>query len=223
MSFITLEEVNKEYHDGSQTLSVLRDLSLQIKKGDMVSIMGRSGSGKTTLMHILAGLIPINSGRYIFEQRTLDWQSERVRRDFRNTHIGYITQNTVLLDDRNVAENIVIPLSYSSSTKKEMLSKVESIADLLNIKPFIYQNVSRLSGGERQRVAIARAIIKDQAILLADEPTGSLDEKSEAEILSIFSRLNAQGRTIVIITHDKAVADSCTTHYRLLDGLLHQE
>lgn len=220
MTYIKLSHIKKDYQDGKKPLHVIRGINMTIHQGDMVSIMGRSGSGKTTLLHILAGLLLPNEGEYYFMDRLLNIQNQDEMRDFRRRNIGYITQEDVLLYDRNVEKNILLPSLFMKYNKKQTKDEVKELADKLNISELLNKKPLNLSGGERQRVAIARALLGKKNMLLADEPTGALDEEAERDVLTVFKRLNSEGMTIVIVTHDKAVSDVCNKHFYLKDGML---
>lgn len=220
MQCIKIDHIRKDYLNGEKTLHVLRDMEMTLQQGDMVSIMGRSGSGKTTLLHILAGLLRPDSGEYYYMGRPLDMQSRKVMRDFRMQNVGYITQDDVLLYDRNVEQNIMLPSMFVKHNTKQVRNEVNNLAEKLHIVSLLNKNPRELSGGERQRVAIARALLGKKKILLADEPTGFLDEEAEQDVLDVFKFLNTEGMTIVIVTHDNAVSAVCNTHFYLRNGML---
>ncbi|PTX48308.1 putative ABC transport system ATP-binding protein [Melghirimyces profundicolus] len=217
---ITLKDLTKSYRSGERKIDVLKELDLEIEQGDMLAIMGRSGSGKSTLLNILAGLDTPDSGTYRYHQTYVSEMNGNERAKFRRQNIGFIVQNYALVDSKNVFENIALPLRYSKLSKKEIKNKVEHMLMELNITKLKHKAVDTLSGGEMQRVAIARALIQDPALILADEPTGSLDVQTESEILDIFTKLNQQGKTLVIVTHDQVVADHCHNTYYMQDGMV---
>lgn len=211
-----LNKINKRISNRN----ILKDLDLNIKEGDSIAITGRSGSGKTTLLNIIGGLTKFDSGKLIFENENLAEFNIDDLSEYRKNNIGFITQNFNLLDDRNVFENIALPLYYDDIDKKEIKKRVKVALKKVNMEKFIYSQINNLSGGEKQRVAIARAIIKDPKIILADEPTGALDEETENEILYIFDNLKKYGATLIIVTHDYNVANHCDRIYNLKDGKL---
>lgn len=198
--------------------NILKDLDLNIKEGDSIAITGRSGSGKTTLLNIIGGLSKFDSGKLIFENENLAEFNIDDLSEYRKNNIGFITQNFNLLDDRNVFENVALPLYYEDIDKREIKKRVKIALKNVNMGKFVYSEINNLSGGEKQRVAIARAIIKNPKIILADEPTGALDEETENEILHIFDNLKKRGSTLVIVTHDYNVANHCDKIYNLKDG-----
>lgn len=200
--------------------NILKDLDLNIKEGDSVAITGRSGSGKTTLLNIIGGLTKFDSGKLIFKNKNLAEFNIDDLSDYRKNYIGFITQNFNLLDDRNVFENVALPLYYYDVDRKEIKKRVKTALKKVNMEKFVYSEINTLSGGEKQRVAIARAIIKNPKIILADEPTGALDEETENEILYIFDNLKKYGTTLIIVTHDYNVANHCNRIYTLKDGKL---
>ncbi|MDA8352886.1 MAG: ABC transporter ATP-binding protein [Firmicutes bacterium] len=215
---ITLKDLRKSYEVGERQVDVLNGLDLEIKQGDMLAIMGRSGSGKSTLLNILAGLDTADSGVYQYKQVYISEMNGNQRAQFRKKHIGFIVQNFALIDSKNVFENIALPLRYSKLSRGEIRDRVDRVLADLRITELQSKAVDTLSGGEMQRVAIARALIQNPDLILADEPTGALDEQTEAEILDIFAKLNQQGKTLVVVTHDQVVADYCQQIYYMQEG-----
>ncbi|MGC6585005.1 ABC transporter ATP-binding protein [Paenibacillus sp. Dod16] len=212
---LELKQITKYFKNGIEYTKILDCLDLEIKKGSSIAIRGKSGSGKSTILNILGGLIDFEEGDMIFEGKSLKGMTVNEKAEYRKKNIGFITQNFHLLDDRNVYENIALPLRYFKISNKEIKSMVEKVANDLEIKHILKRQIINLSGGERQRVAIARAIVKNPSILLADEPTGSLDEETEESILNIFDMLHKKGMTLVIVTHDNSVAVCCQMIYEL--------
>lgn len=215
---ITLKDLRKSYEVGERQVDVLNGLDLEIKQGDMLAIMGRSGSGKSTLLNILAGLDTADSGVYQYKQVYISEMNGNQRAQFRKKHIGFIVQNFALIDSKNVFENIALPLRYSKLSRGEIRDRVDRVLADLRITELQSKAVDTLSGGEMQRVAIARALIQNPDLILADEPTGALDEQTEAEILDIFAKLNQQGKTLVVVTHDQVVANYCQQIYYMQEG-----
>lgn len=215
---ITIKKLKKSYLVGKRRIDVLKGLDLEIEQGEMIAIMGRSGSGKSTLLNIMAGLNTSDGGTYLYKQENVSEMNRDELADFRKRNVGLVLQNYALIDSKNVFDNIALPLRYSKHPKKEIKEKVNQI--LADLKITVLQNkaVDTLSGGEMQRVAIARALIQNPDLILADEPTGSLDEQTEREILELFTSLNQQGKTLVIVTHDKEVADCCHKIFYIRDG-----
>ena len=215
---IDVRHLNKIYDNDGVITQVLFDINLKIKSGEFVSIMGPSGSGKSTLMHILGLLDRPTSGEYFFNGHNINELSDNQLANLRNQSIGFVFQSYNLIQQLTVAENIEIPLYYqdrpeaeSRAVARELAARV-GLADRLEHKPF------ELSGGQQQRVAIARALVNDPLVILADEPTGNLDSTSGAEILRLFDDLNAQGRTIIMVTHDLGVGQRSRRTIRLRDG-----
>ena len=219
---IKLAHLSKSFQSGSKNLSVLHDLSLSVQSGEMIAIMGRSGSGKSTLLHILAGLISPDEGSYLFEEEETTWYDFEKWAAFRHEKIGYILQNNWLLFDRNVTKNIMLPLNFTNLTQDQKMNHISMLAQKLGIDDRMNHMPYQLSGGEQQRVALARALAMGAPLLLADEPTGSLDAQTEQEILDFFDQLHAGGKTIIIVTHDMDVARRCERVYRLENGKLSQ-
>lgn len=221
MSKLRLENVNKYYQSGSGTVHALKNVSLEIEQGELLAVMGRSGSGKSTLLKVLGGLTGIDSGCYYYDNKPLT-NKERHMSKFRNQHIGFIVQNYALLYDRTVFENVELPLKYAGVRKKLRESRVLEILEQVGLEDYEQRFPHELSGGECQRVAIARAIINNPEVILADEPTGALDEDTEGIILDIFKELNRDGKTIVIVTHDPVLAKKLHRVVYLNRGMIHE-
>lgn len=215
---IQIDNLKKSYKVGTREVEVLKGVHLKVDQGDMIAIMGRSGAGKSTLLQIMAGLEQGDSGTYRFRQERVSEMNLQELAAFRRRHIGLILQNYALIDSKNVFNNIALPLRYSKQSKDEIEEKVTEILSSLEIEKLRDHAVDMLSGGERQRVAIARALIQNPELILADEPTGSLDEETEREILALFQDLNQQGKTLIIVTHNQQVADSCHQTYHMREG-----
>lgn len=212
---IKIKNLCKSFKDGKNIKSILRNLNLSIKGGQAIAITGRSGCGKTTFLNILGGLLEFDSGSLVIDGEDISLLSIDILSDYRKKYFGFITQNFNLLDDRNVFENIALPLYYDSVNKRTIKKCVNEILIDLEISNLAQKNIQTLSGGEKQRVAIARALVKKPKIILADEPTGSLDEKTELDILKIFSKLKCSGITLIIVTHNQKVANYCDLVYEL--------
>lgn len=195
-------------------------INLTIKKGEFVTIRGKSGSGKTTLLNVIGGVISPKEGHYIFqgEKKEIQQYNNKELTEFRKRHIGYIVQHFALIDDMNVEENIDMPLIYQKISKKEKKIKLNDIMNRLEIADLARKLPYELSGGQKQKVAIARALIHKPEILIADEPTGALDERSGAEIIELLEEMNQQGVTIILVSHDKELAEKGNHLITLRDG-----
>lgn len=223
-SFIELNNIQKYYGLGKNKLHVLKSLSLEIKHGDFVMIMGKSGSGKTTLLNILGFLDKFDEGEYIFNGNNVTNLTEVERSHFRNKNIGFIFQQFHLINNLNIYQNIELPLLYDNKLgKKERLKKVENNLKMVGLLDKIKQFPNELSGGQQQRISIARALINDPQLIFADEPTGALDTNTSNEIMNILDSLNKQGKTIVMVTHDPDLKKYATKVVYLKDGVFTEE
>lgn len=223
-NFIQLNNIQKYYAIGKNRLHVLKSLSLEIKHGDFVMIMGKSGSGKTTLLNILGFLDKFDEGEYIFNGKNVTNLTEVERSHFRNKNIGFIFQQFHLITSLNIYQNIELPLLYDNKLgKKERLEKVENNLNMVGLLDKIKQYPNELSGGQQQRISIARALINDPQLIFADEPTGALDTNTSNEIMNILDSLNKQGKTIVMVTHDPDLRKYATKVIYLKDGVFTKE
>lgn len=215
---IKLKEATVSFGKEHQVLA-LKDVSLEIDKGNWVSILGPSGSGKTTLLNVISGKQPLNSGTCTVDGKTFNTLSEDERQDFRRNTIGFIFQNYRLFNQYTVLENVMLPqLPYQSRNTLE--TEAIKLLEKVGLNHRVNHLPEQLSGGEKQRVAIARALLNKPKILLCDEPTGNLDIENRDNILSIFSQLNEEGITIVTVTHDHEVAEKSNHQYFLRDGII---
>lgn len=215
---LNLQNIDKNYGKEPLIVPVLKDVSLEVAQGDYIAIMGPSGSGKTTLMNIIGCLDRASEGTYLFEEEDISEMNDDALSDLRLNKIGFVFQNFNLLNSQTAQENVALPLIYAGINKEERnlranvtLSKV-GLADRTTFKP------NQLSGGQKQRVAIARAIINNPKILLADEPTGALDQASGKQVMELFKTLNGEGVTIIMITHDANVASHAKKILHIIDG-----
>lgn len=215
---LELNGIYKNYLTGIMEVPVLKDINLEVEEGDYLAIMGPSGSGKSTLMNIIGCLDKPTSGLYLFDGIDISRQNDSALSDIRNKGIGFVFQNFNLLPRQTALENVELPLLYAKVRKKkrrqiamEALERV-GLGDRMDFLP------TQLSGGQKQRVAIARAIVNKPKILLADEPTGALDSKSGDQVMELFSKLNREGMTIVMITHEKAIAECANKTVVIYDG-----
>lgn len=213
-----LINITKVYTVGKVSYEVLRGVNLSIKRGDFLAIMGPSGGGKSTLLNILGLLDRPTSGSYIFEGREVSKLSSKELARIRNSKIGFIFQAFHLVPWATALENVLMPLLYGEGISQEKINYAKELLDRLGLGNYLNFRPPELSGGQQQRVAIARALINNPLLLLADEPTGNLDSKSSGEVMDILQELNAQGLTIVMVTHDQEIAKRAKEIKLLRDG-----
>ncbi|MBM7865408.1 putative ABC transport system ATP-binding protein [Heliobacterium gestii] len=219
---IDARNIIKEYTTGSGTLRVLDDVSLTVRQNDFLAILGPSGSGKSTLMNVLGCLDLPTSGEYHLDGIDVLRAKEEQLADMRNRKIGFVFQKFNLLPRLTAVQNVMLPLLYRGVDEGEAYEKAKEKLALLGLENRMTHRPNELSGGQQQRVAIARAIVGDPPLLLADEPTGNLDSKSSVDALNIFHELHGQGNTIVVITHDRDVAESLQQVVYIRDGKLYE-
>lgn len=220
---IRLEHIYKIYEMGENKVYALDDVSLHVAAHEFVSIIGPSGSGKSTLMNMLGCLDMPTQGRYFLDGTDINKKTDDELAEIRNKKIGFVFQGFNLLPKLTAVENVELPLIYSNVSTKERHEKAKAALAKVGLEGRIDHKPSELSGGQQQRVAIARALITDPPIILADEPTGNLDSKSGKEVMEIFKNLNANGNTIILITHDSGVAAQAKRVVRIQDGKLYEE
>lgn len=217
---LILNDITRVFGSNKNETSVLNGVSLHVKKGEMIGIMGPSGSGKSTLLHIIGCLDKQTSGSYQLDGVEVGTLSDQERARIRNKVFGFVMQQFALIEDETVLENVSIPLIFGGTKFFSIDRTAEDMLKRLHIDHLADKKVKTLSGGEKQRAAIARALVNDPDIILADEPTGALDSKTTQQIMELFLDLNQQGKTIIIITHDPAVAKCCPFKYHIIDGTL---
>lgn len=216
---IKLKNVKKIYNPNkANEFEALHGVSAEIKDGEMVAIIGKSGAGKSTLLHILACIDSFQEGEYYIDDILVKDLSESQYAKIRNEKIGMVMQDFALVEDFTAIENVMIPLNFSKQKIKDKKDKALAALKLVGIEDLAKKPCNKLSGGQKQRVAIARAIVNEPSMILADEPTGTLDTKTSAEIMELFKALNSQGRTVVIVTHDPKVAEQCNKIIEISDG-----
>jgi len=220
MALIELDHIVKTYDLGLSKVPALRDIHLQLERGEFVAVVGQSGSGKSTLMNILGCLDVPTAGRYRLSGRDVSELSDDELADVRNLEIGFVFQSFQLLPRASALENVELPLIYRGVSKKERRSRAKEALELVGLGDRMTHKPAELSGGQRQRVAIARALVTQPALLLADEPTGNLDSRTGEEIVRLFHDLHARGNTIVLVTHEPKLAARCPRAVRLVDGLV---
>lgn len=219
MELIELKNISKKY---SERFYALNNVNLKIKKNDFVSIMGTSGSGKSTLLNIIGFMDKASCGEYYFNGVKIDEFSNDKLSLIRNKNISFIFQNFALMKDYNVYDNVELPLLRRKMSEKCKREEIKKALKMVNIEEKINKMPHELSGGEQQRVAIARALVSGAEIILADEPTGALDRKTGEDIMNILLKLNEQGKTIILITHDEKISSYAKRHIKIEDGIIYE-
>lgn len=215
---IELKNIKKDYNSGKVVTSALKNVNLRIEDGEYVAVMGASGSGKSTLLNILGGLDKISQGTYFYNDINVGAMNNKELNRFRKEHISFIFQNYALMNFYTVYENTEVPLIARGIRKKERKSMVEKALTDVGIIDLAKKTPSEISGGEKQRCAIARALVVDNDIILADEPTGSLDKTNGKNIMDIFDKLKEQHKTIILVTHDEFISGYADRIVRIEDG-----
>lgn len=217
---LDLQNIYKTYGQGEVEVPVLKDVSLQVDDGEYLAIMGPSGSGKSTLMNIIGCLDRATSGKYILDGEDISVLSEKQLSEVRLNKIGFVFQTFQLLPQETALDNVALPLIYAGISKAERQKRAMESLENVGLGDRATFLPSQLSGGQKQRVAIARAMINNPKILLADEPTGALDQASGKQVIELFGELNTKGTTIVMITHDANVAKNARRVVKIIDGML---
>ena len=216
--FFRMTEIDKIYSLEGENVHALKKVSLSVEEGDYLSVLGPSGSGKTTLMNIIGCLDTPTSGEYILRGREVEDLDEQELAALRNKEIGFIFQNSQLLPRLSARRNVELPLIYAGVRPKERRERAEAMLERVGLSDRMDHLPNQLSGGQQQRVAIARAMVGNPSILLADEPTGALDQKTGAQIMQLFRELNEEKRTVIMITHDMKIASNARRVVHIIDG-----
>ena len=225
MTLLDVQHVQKVYQTrfGAAEVTALKDINFSVEEGEYVAVMGESGSGKTTLLNILATLDRPTGGSVLLNGEDIQKISSKVLTEFRRDHLGFVFQDFNLLETLSVYDNMVLPLVLARRPIAEMEQKVKPIAEMLGISDLLKKYPYELSGGQQQRVAIGRAMITDPSLLLADEPTGSLDSKSASNTLDLFDKINENGQTILMVTHSTVAASRAKRVLFIKDGLIYNQ
>jgi putative ABC transport system ATP-binding protein len=220
---IEVENLVKTYGQGDTSVNALKGISVTVNNGEFLAIMGPSGSGKSTFMHLIGCLDKPTSGHYQLDGQSIENLNDNQLATIRNEKIGFVFQQYNLLARTTTLENVLLPLNYAHGKRKNIQKRATQILDSVGLKKKMNKWPNELSGGEQQRVAIARAIINDPAIIMADEPTGALDTKTGQEVMAIFEKLNKEGKTIVLITHEPEIALHAHRTILLRDGKIESD
>ena len=220
---LELQNICKDYIQGKVPVPVLKNISLSVDTGEYLAIMGPSGSGKSTLMNVIGLLDRPTSGQFLLDGKPMQTCTDRMLSEIRNQKIGFVFQNFNLLPRQTALDNVALPLLYAGVGKKERTQRAKEALIRVGLEDRITFLPTQLSGGQKQRVAIARAIVNHPQLLLADEPTGALDTKSGEQVMELFHGLHEDGATIVIITHEREIAEHAQRILYIRDGMLEQE
>ena len=220
---ISIEHLNKTYIMGTEKVEALKDVSINIEKGEYVALMGPSGSGKYTLMNLLGCLDSPSRGQYWLNGKEVSTMEDSELAEVRNKDIGFVFQTFNLLPRLSALENVALPLVYAGVNREDRLARARKVLEAVGLGDRVTHKPNELSGGQRQRVAVARALVNDPAIILADEPTGNLDTKTSYEIMSLFEEIHKAGNTVILVTHEQDIAMHAHRIIRLRDGLVESD
>ncbi|QTN38651.1 ABC transporter ATP-binding protein [Cryomorphaceae bacterium] len=215
---IELSDITRNFRMGAEELKVLRGISLTIKKGEYVALMGPSGSGKSTLMNLLGCLDTPTGGQYVLNGTDVSGLTDNDLAEIRNKEIGFVFQTFNLLPRSTALDNVALPLVYAGQSSEDRLKRAEEVLGLVGLSDRMTHRPNQLSGGQRQRVAVARALVNRPSLILADEPTGNLDSKTSVEIMALMDEIHANGNTLVVVTHEEDIAQHAHRVIRLIDG-----
>ena len=218
MAYIEANNIHKTFGKGDAAVHALRGASLSVDKGEMVAVMGKSGSGKSTLLNILGGLMTMDEGELRVGGKKVDFRKKKYLLNYRRREVGFVVQYFALIDDMNRYKNVSVPLRYQGVPRAKIRQRTQKMLRNLGIEEKAKSYPGELSGGQQQRAAIARALVKNAKIILADEPTGALDEDTGNDVMKLFQRLKMKDRAIIIVTHDSKVAEYCDRIVYLRDG-----
>ena len=217
---ISIKDLHKSYSIGNSSLHVLKGINFEVEEGELVAIMGSSGSGKSTLLNILGMLDLADEGDYILDQVPIKNLNETKAAKYRNQFLGFVFQSFNLINYKSALENVSLPLYYQGIKRKERQEIAMDYLDKVGLKEWSTHLPSELSGGQKQRVAIARALASKPKVLLADEPTGALDSTTSYEVMDLIQKINQEGKTILVVTHEEDIARMCKRIVRLKDGVI---